>query len=400
MRIGIIREGKVPPDHRVALIPSDTKRLKAHFSELEIVAQSSDLRCFPDQAYRDAGIEVVADLNDCDVVIGVKEVPLDMLLADKTYFFFSHTLKAQPYNRNLMLDILEKNIRLIDHETLTYSTGERAIGFGRYAGIVGAYNALLALGKRSGSFDLKPAHETAGINEMHVELNKCQLGNNRFLVTGGGKVAHGSVETLKAAGIREVTVEEYLNSEFDEAVFTRADMDSYYEFDGHEAFDKSHFFKNSSEYKSTFSKFWKRTDVLVSSHYWDNVSEAFFSWDDAASEEFKIKVIADITCDIEGSIPTTLRPSTIADPIYGVDPKTRKESAAYADDSITIMAVDNLPCEIPVDASTGFSEVMSNDIIPQFFNGDKDGILARGTMTENGQLAERFSYLQDYVDGV
>lgn len=400
MRIGIIREGKVPPDHRVALIPSDAKRLMARFSELEIVAQSSDLRCFPDEAYRDAGIEVVEDLNDCDIVVGVKEVPLDMLLADKTYFFFSHTLKAQPYNRDLMLDILKKNIRLIDHETLTYSTGERAIGFGRYAGIVGAYNALLALGKRTVSFDLQPAHQTSGINEMHDELEKCQLGKNRFLITGGGKVAHGSVETLKAAGIREVTVEEYLNSEFDEAVFTRADMDSYYEFPGHDEFDKDHFFQNSAEYRSTFSKFWKRTDVLISSHYWDNVSEAFFSWDDAASEEFKIQVIADITCDIEGSIPTTLRPSTIADPIYGVDPKTRNESAAYADDSITIMAVDNLPCEIPVDASTGFSEVMSKDIIPQFFNGDKDGILARGTMTENGQLAERFSYLQDYVDGV
>lgn len=399
MRIGIIREGKTPPDHRVALIPEDARKLMDQFNDLEIVAQSSNLRCFPDQAYRNAGVEVVEELNDCDVIIGVKEVPLNMLLRDKTYFFFSHTLKAQPYNRELMLEILKKNIRLIDHETLTYPNGIRAIGFGRYAGIVGAYNAMLALGKREKSFNLKPAHKTSGIEEMHLELAKCQLEQTRFLVTGGGKVAHGAVETLKAAGIKEVSVEEYLNSDFKEAVFTRADLDSYYELPTHTEFQMEHFFKNSSEYKSTFSKFWKCTDVLVSSHYWDNISQPFFTWQDAASNDFKIKVIADITCDINGSIPTTIRPSTISDPIYGVNPTTKAESDPFAEDSITIMAVDNLPCEIPVDASTGFSKVMSKDIIPQFFNGDKDGILARGTMTEYGKLAERFGYLKDYVDG-
>ena len=400
MRIGIIREGKIPSDHRVALIPADARKLMDQFTDLTIVAQSSDLRCFPDQAYRDAGIEVVEELQDCDVIIGVKEVPLEMLIAEKTYFFFSHTLKAQPYNRNLMLDILKKNIRLIDHETLTYPNGIRAIGFGRYAGIVGAYNALLALGERQSSFDLKPAHITSGIEEMHLELANCQLGKTRFLVTGGGKVSHGSVETLKAAGIKEVSVEEYLNSEFENAIFTRADMDSYYQLSDGSAFDQNHFFKNSADYESTFSKFWKCTDVLVSSHYWDNISQPFFTWGDAASNDFKIKVIADITCDINGSIPTTIRPSTIADPVYGVDPKTKAESKAFADHSITVMAVDNLPCEIPIDASTGFSETISQHIIPQFFNGDKEGILSRGTMTENGQLTERFSYLQNYVDGI
>ena len=343
---------------------------------------------------------MVDSLEDCDVIIGVKEVPLDMLLADKTYMFFSHTLKAQPYNRELMLEVLKKNIRLIDHETLIEESNARLIGFGRYAGIVGAYNALLAYGKRTGGFNLKPAHETAGISEMDAEVQKCKLNNSKILITGGGKVAFGAEETLTAAKIRQVSVNAYLTESFDEAIFARTDMDSYYELPGSSEFNHGHFFQNSAAYHSTFDKFWKQTDILVSSHYWDNVSEVFFKLGDINKPEFRIKVIADITCDINGSIPTTIRPSTIADPIYGVDKQSGEEATSYSDNSITVMAVDNLPCEIPMDASIGFSEMMSERIIPSFMNGDKDGILERGAMTTiDGKLTERFSYLQEYVDG-
>jgi saccharopine dehydrogenase (NAD+, L-lysine-forming) len=399
MRIGIIKEGKTPPDHRVPLTPEDAKKLMQQFPELTIVAQASEIRRIPDSSYSENGIEVVDSLQDCDVIIGVKEVPLGMLIPDKTYMFFSHTLKAQPYNHHLMIDMLNKHIRLIDHETLIDEKGRRLIGFGRYAGIVGAYNGLLAYGKRTGGFNLKAAQETAGISEMNEELQKCKLNNSRILITGGGKVAFGAEEILKAANVRQVSVNEYLNETFQEPIFARSDMQDYYEYHGHQVFDREHFRTHSAEYRSTFKNFWKRTDILISSHYWDNVSEAFFTIKDIIKPEFQIKVIADITCDINGSIPTTIRPSTIADPIYGVDKQSGEEATSYSDNSITVMAVDNLPCEIPMDASIGFSEMMSERIIPSFMNGDKDGILERGAMTTtDGKLTKRFSYLQNYVD--
>lgn len=393
-------EGKTPPDHRVPLTPEDAKRLMQQFPDLTIVAQASEIRRIPDSAYTTCGIEVVESLQDCDVIIGVKEVPLDMLIPDKTYMFFSHTLKAQPYNHHLMTDMLNKHIRLIDHETLIDENGRRLIGFGRYAGIVGAYNGLLAYGKRTEGFDLKKAQDTVGISEMNEELQKCKLNNSRILITGGGKVALGAEEILKAANVRQVSVNEYLNETFQEPIFARADMQDYYQLDGGQPFNLVHFRAHSNQYRSTFRNFWKRTDILISGHYWDNISEVFFTLEDIANPEFQIKVIADVTCDINGSIPTTIRPSTIAEPIYGVDRSTGKESDAYSDNSITVMAVDNLPCEIPLDASIGFSEMTSERIIPSFMNGDKDGILERGAMTTNdGKLTERFSYLQDYVDG-
>jgi alanine dehydrogenase len=400
MIIGIIKEGKTPPDHRTPITPEDARSLMQEFPELTIVAQSSEIRRIPDSSYANHGVKIVNSLEGCDVIIGVKEVPLNMLIPDKTYLFFSHTLKAQPYNHDLMLDLLNKHIRLIDHETLIDQSGRRLVGFGRYAGIVGAYNGLLAYGKRTSGFHLKPAHETVGISEMNEELQKCQLNNSRILITGGGKVAFGAEEILKAANIRQVSVDEYLNETFQEPIFARADIKDYYELDGYQDFDRSHFFVDSSKYKSTFEKFWKRTDILISSHYWDSISDAFFTTEDIVKPEFQIKVIADITCDIKGSIPTTIRPSTIAEPIYGVDKETSKEGETYSDKSITIMAVDNLPCEIPMDASIGFSEMISKRIVPSFLNGDKDGVLERGAMTTaNGKLTDRFSYLQEFVDG-
>ncbi|MFT5053924.1 MAG: saccharopine dehydrogenase (NAD+, L-lysine-forming) [Granulosicoccus sp.] len=400
MKIGIIKEGKTPPDHRTPVLPEDAKKLMQQYPDLTIVAQSSEIRCISDSAYSDCGIEVVDSLEDCDVIIGVKEVPLDMLLPAKTYMFFSHTLKAQPYNHDLFLNILSKRIRLIDHETLIDKKGKRLVGFGRFAGIVGAYNGLLAFGNRTGKYNLKPAHETTGIAEMAREMEKCQLGESKILITGGGKVALGAQETLKAANIRQVSVDSFLNEKFEEPVFARSDKQDYYEFDGHTSFDQRHFYTNSAKYKSTFDRFLSHTDILIPGHYWDNESADFFALNDLTNSEFRIKVIADITCDISGSIPTTIRPSTIADPIYGVDKETGKENNPYSDDSITVMAVDNLPCEIPMDASIGFSEVLCSQVIPSFVNGDQDGILATGAMTTNdGKLTERFGYLQSYVDG-
>lgn len=399
MKFGIIREGKTPPDKRTPFIPSHCKTLLSSYPELKISVQKSPIRCFADEQYEQAGAVLVDDVSDCDVIFGVKEVPYDMLAKGKTMLFFSHTIKKQPYNRTLLQEVLKKRVRLIDYETLTYSNGFRVLGFGRYAGIVGAYNALIAYGKRNGTFDLKPACQCEDMKEMGREMKKVEIGNSKIIISGGGKVANGAKETLNAAGIRQVSIPEFLNEEFDEPVYCNADILDYHEKDGKSPKDFAEFVKDSTVWENTFIKFLKVADIFISAHFWDNKSAHFFTEEDVKQDYFKIRVIADITCDIKGSVPTTLRASTIADPIYGYNRFNGEESESYADDSITIMAVDNLPCEVPKDASEGFGNDLIEKIVPLFLGEDSDDILGRATIAENGQLTEHFSYLQDYVEG-
>lgn len=399
MKFGIIREGKTPPDKRTPFIPAHCKTLKTQYPELEIFVQRSPIRCFTDELYKQAGASLVDDVSDCDVIFGVKEVPYGMLADGKTMLFFSHTIKEQPYNRTLLQEILKKKVRLIDYETLTYPNGFRVLGFGRYAGIVGAYNALIAYGKRYSKFELKPAYLCEDMKEMGREMKKVQLGNSKIIISGGGKVTNGAKETMKAAGIREVAIPEFLNDTFDEPVYCNADILDYHEKGGQPPADFTEFVKDSTIWENTFTQFTKVADIFISAHFWDNKSAAFFTEEDVKSDDFKVRLIADITCDIKGSVPTTLRASTIEDPIYGYNRFTGVEAQPYANDSITIMAVDNLPCEVPKDASEGFGNDLIEKIVPLFLNEDPDNILGRATIAENGQLTEHFSYLQDYVNG-
>lgn len=399
MRIGIIRECKNPPDMRAPIAPQQCAALMKVHPELDIVAQRSTIRCFSDEAYAVAGVKLVDDVNDCNLILGVKEVPMDMLVPASTMMFFSHTIKKQPYNQALLKTIVERNIRLIDYETLTDRVGRRLLGFGRYAGIVGAYNALIALGRRTGRFDLKPAHKCSGIAEMHRELEQVRMSEERIIVSGGGKVANGVRETLNAAGITEVSVADFLGKDFDGPVWANADILDYHERDGKPPRDFNAFVSDSASFDCTFRKFTKRADVFISAHFWDGKSGRFFTDEDVQAVDFRIRVIADITCDIKGSVPTTLRASTIADPIYGYRRFTGEEASPYAEDSITVMAVDNLPCEIPADASEGFGADLAERIIPLFLTEDTEEVLDRATICRDGRLTPHFSYLQDYLDG-
>lgn len=399
MKFGIIREGKTPPDKRTPLTPTHCKTLLEKYPALEISVQHSPIRCIEDSEYAAAGAKLVGSVSDCDVIFGVKEVPYDMLAEGKTMLFFSHTIKKQPYNQKLLQEIVGKNIRLIDYETLTYPNGARVLGFGRYAGIVGAYNALIAHGKRFDSFELKPAYLCEDMKEMGREMKKVNLGSAKIIISGGGKVANGVKETLDAAGIKQVSINEFLNQEFDEAVYCNADILDYHEKDGNPPADFAEFVKDSTVWENTFKKFTSVADIFISAHFWDNKSAAFFTEEDVKADDFKVRIVADITCDIKGSVPTTLRASTIADPIYGYDRFTGQEADAYAESSITVMAVDNLPCEVPKDASSGFGDELVEKVIPLFLGDDSDEILARATITESGKLTEKYAYLKDYLDG-
>ncbi|MDP2542062.1 alanine dehydrogenase [Tenacibaculum discolor] len=400
MKFGIIKERKNPPDRRVVFSPEKLQEFKQQFPQAEIVVESSDIRVFSDEAYAKAGFEVTNDVSDCDVLLGVKEVPVDNLIPNKKYFFFSHTIKKQPYNRKLLKAMLEKNIEMFDHETIIKENGARLIGFGRYAGLVGAYNGFRALGLREGLFNLPKVETLADLDAVKAELDKISLPNIKILLTGTGKVAKGAQEILDHLKIKQVSDALYLTSEFTEPVYCIADVMEYAKRKDGKVGDKFEFYKDPTGYESNFMAYAKQTDFFIAGHFYGDGAPYLFTREDAKHPEFRIKYVADISCDIDGPVASTLRASTIADPIYGYNPETESEIDYKDKKAITVMAVDNLPCELPKDASEGFGEMFLEHVIPAFYNNDKDGILARSKMTTNtGKLTERYAYLQDYVDG-
>lgn len=399
MKIALIKERKNPPDKRVVFTPEVAKKLKNKFKDLEIVAESSGIRAFADDDYQQNDIKVVTDISDCDVLLGVKEVPIDALVPNKKYFFFSHTIKKQPYNRKLLQAILAKNIELYDHEVITKESGQRLVAFGRYAGIVGAYNGFRAYGLKFDTYKLPKAETLKNQQELINELNKIKLPNIKILLTGRGRVASGAREMIDAMNIKKVTIQEYLNETFKEPVYCQIEVQDYNKRKDGERFTKQDFYNNPTEYQSNFMRFAKVTDFYISGHFFGDGSPYLFTREDAKSPDFNIKVVADVSCDIDGPVACTIRPSTIVNPIYGYHPAKEKEVDFKDKDAIAVMAVDNLPCELPRDASEGFGDKFSKYVIPAFFNNDKDGILERARMTKNGKLTKQYSYLQDYVNG-
>jgi len=400
MKFGIIKERKIPVDRRVVFTPEELLRLKQEHPEAIVKVESSDIRVFNDDAYRGLGIEVADDISDCDVFFGVKEIPVDYLIPNKKYFFFSHTIKKQVHNQKLLQAILDKNIELYDHETIVDPHNKRLIGFGRYAGIVGAYNGFRGFGIKYDLFNIPKAETLQNKEDLITRLKRQTLPNIKIVLTGHGKVGMGAKEILDGMKIKQVSVEDFLNKIYSQPVYTQIDVLDYNKrIDGTSADSNNDFYKNPQNYTSDFERFSKVADIFMAGHFHGNDAPDILTRDMLKAPDCKIKVVADISCDVEGPIACTLRASTIADPFFGYLPSENKEVSYTHPGSIMVMSVDNLPCELPKDASEGFGEMFMEHVIPAFFNGDKDGILARAKMTENGKLTPRFSYLQDYVDG-
>lgn len=398
MKIAIIKERKNPPDRRVVFAPEALVRLKQEYPEADIKVESSDIRIFADEQYSKLGIDVVSDVSDCDVMFGVKEVPIDALIPNKKYFFFSHTIKKQVHNRELLKAILEKNIDLYDHETIVDENFKRLIGFGRYAGIVGAYNGIRAFGIKFELFNLPKAETLPGKDALVERLRRLVLPPIKIVLTGKGKVGNGAKEILQAMKIKEVTVENFLSKIYSEPVFVQIDVLDYNKRKDGKPSDKKDFYNNPTEYTSDFERFTKVADIFMAGHFYGNDAPVILSREMLRANDCKIKVVADISCDVDGPIACTIKASTIAEPLFGYLPSEHKEVDIFHPGAIVVMSIDNLPCELPKDASEGFGEMFMNHVIPAFFNGDKDGILKRAKITENGQLTERFKYLQDYVN--
>lgn len=395
--IGVLREEKTPPDFRVPLTPMLCAELKRQYPNVQILVQPSKIRCYSDAEYTAFGIDLREDLSSCDILMGVKEVPADKLIPGKMYFFFSHTIKKQPHNQKMMRALIAKKIHMIDYETLTDKKGNRIIGFGRFAGIVGAYNGILGYGLKYDLFRLKAAHLCRDKAEMEDELRRVKLPNIKIALTGGGRVANGAIETLSALRIRKVTPDEFLMATYREPVYCQLNPRDYVERPNDHNFDLNDFFTHPENFVSKFPAYTKVTDLFISAHYWDPRSPKMFSKKDVHSPGFRISVIADITCDMEGSVPTTLRSSTIAQPFYGYNIQTDKEDLPFTKDCICVMAVDNLPCELPRDASDDFAKELAERVLPSLFTGDKDRIIRRASICKGGKLTPYFEYMGDYA---
>jgi alanine dehydrogenase len=399
MKFAIIQERKSPPDRRVVLDPKSCQKLLSTFPSAQLIIESSPIRAFTDMDYSSVGLDVVSDVSSADVLIGVKEVPIEALIPNKSYFFFSHTIKKQPYNRNLLQAILDKNITLYDHETLVNKFHHRLIGFGYYAGVVGAYNGFRALGLKLNSFKLPKANTLVDRLALNKQLDQINIPSVKIILTGTGRVGQGAKEILDHLNIKQVSVNQFLNDKFEDAVYVQLDVLDYCERHDGMSIGKKDFFESPKAYKSIFDRFTKIADFFIAGHYYGKDAPVFFTREQAKASSFNLKVVADISCDIDGPVACTIRPSTIDQPIYGYDPETESEIDFKNTSAIAVMAVDNLPCELPKDASEGFGNSFVENILPAFFNNDHGGILNRAKMTENRKLTSSFSYLQDYVDG-
>lgn len=398
IRIGLIREGKIPADNRVSLTPAQCKWIHKNSSAVQIVVQSSTSRCFSDREYQSAGVEVREDISDCDILLGIKEVPPEQLIPGKTYLFFSHTKKKQPHNQPLLRAILDKQITLVDYECLEHEDGQRIIGFGFFAGVVGAHNGMMAYGCRTGLFTLDRVYKQRSFRELIHNYFGLRLPNVKIAITGSGRVAHGILEIMNLMGIHEVEPDDYLRRRFSYPVYTQLKGHELYQHKATGKYNRLDFHEHPGEYTCRFLPYAEQTDILMNGVYWDKTVPRLFEKEDAQAESFIIQTIADITDDANGSVPINVGDQTIEDPVYGIDKTSLEKTAPYLKHSIDIMAVGNLPNELPRDASRYFGEQLIKHVLEDLVGNGSD-IISRATMAKGGKLTEHFEYLSDYAGG-
>jgi alanine dehydrogenase len=396
IRIGLLQEKKIPADNRVALTPAQCKWIQKTAPDIKVIAQTSPDRCYSDQEYLAAGVEVKPDLSECDIIFGIKEVPEQDLLPGKTYLFFSHTKKEQLYNQRMFQSIIEKKITLIDYECLEHDDGQRILGFGFFAGVVGAHNGIMAYGHRTGQYGLGRVYKQPNFRELIHTYFGLKLPRIKVVVTGSGRVAHGVLEVMNLMEIIEVEPDEFLERKFSYPVFTQLKGADLYEHKDTKTYQREDFHQHADQYRCKFLPYAKAADILMNGIYWDIDMPRLFEWEDLAANDFRISTISDITDDKGGSVPCNLGDTSILDPVYGVDKKTRQKTAPYQPDSIDIMAVGNLPNELPRDASRYFGEQLIKHVLEDLVKGGSP-VIDRATMVRKGELTEPFRYLESYA---
>lgn len=401
VKVGIIRETKIPPDTRVPLTPSQISDIRNKFPEIEFFVQPSKIRCFRDEEYESRNVPIREDLSSCDILLGVKEVNKAVLIPGKTYLFFAHVGKKQPHNRELFREIVSKGIRLIDYEYLTNISRKRVVAFGRWAGILGAYQGLRAVGLKTNKFELHPPQGLKNLEEMKAELKSVILDPGfKILLTGRGRVAHGAIEILKACNLEFVNPDKFINKEFNVPVVCKVSSKDYYIHKSGDHFDVGHFHQHPEEYTSSFQPYTQVTDFLITGHFWDPKSSPFFTKNDMKGNDFRIRTIADITCDIDGSIPCTVKATTANEPFFDYNPHDGMEKLPFSNSgNITVMSIDNLASELPRDASSDFGDQLVAHVFYELFSSSQNGMIKRATITEGGRLTSEFEHLSDYLNG-
>jgi saccharopine dehydrogenase (NAD+, L-lysine-forming) len=394
--IGLIREDKIPMDNRVALTPSQCKELQSKYGNIKIIVQKSNHRCFKDSEYMQAGIEVTEDMSSCSLLLGIKEVSIESLIPNKTYLFFSHTKKQQPHNKNLLKAIIKNNITLIDYECLEHEDGQRIIGFGFFAGVVGAHNGIMGYGERNKLFHLPRVYNCRDYRALIRHYFGLKLPNIKIAITGSGRVAHGIIEVMNLMGVHEVEPDEYLERNFAYPVYVQLKGGDLYTHTTLKNYSRKHFHNNATEYRSRFLPYTRCTDILMNGIYWDETIPRLFERTDI-DDSFTIQTIADITDDALGSVPINLGDVTIENPFYGVDKSTFEKTIPYQPNCIDIMAVGNLPNELPRDASTYFGEQIIKYLFEDLLYGG-NSIIERATIVKNGKLTSSFEYLRSYSE--
>ncbi|RAJ82377.1 alanine dehydrogenase [Chitinophaga dinghuensis] len=398
LHIGLIREEKIPHDNRAAFTPKQCQWIMHHYPQVIIHAQPSPHRCFKDEEYAKAGVSLKEDLSDCHLLLGIKEVPPEFLIPHKTYLFFSHTKKKQPHNQHMLQAILRQNIRLIDYECLVHPDGQRILGFGFFAGVVGAHNGLMAYGHKTGDYKLKPVHQCHDFQELISHYFGVKLPPLKIVATGSGRVAAGVLEIMGLLGIKYIPPEEFLINQYNYPVYTQLKAGELYLRKGEKTYSRADFHAHPEMYDCRFLPYVTVSDILMNGIYWDHNIPPLFSVNDLKKDNFNIQVIADITDDTNGSVPCNLGDSTIEDPVYGVDKQTNTRTAPYLKGTVDMMCVSNLPNELPRDASQYFGDQLMKYVFEELLK-DHSEMLLNATITQNGQLTAKFSYLQDYVDG-
>ena len=397
IKIGLIKEGKIPADARVALTPAQCKWIRTNRPDLKVMVQKSENRCFTDKEYLAAGVEVKENIDECDIMLGIKEVPVNMLIENKTYLFFSHTKKLQWYNQKLLQTIIQKNITLVDYECLEHEDGARIIGFGFFAGIVGAHNGMMAYGKRTGLYNLERVNSGKNLQHLIHTYFGLKLPAIKIAVTGSGRVAHGVLEIMNLMGIHEVEPEDYLEKNYVYPVYVHLKGSNLYEHKIDKSYNRNDFHENAENYNSKFATYIPHTDILMNGIYWEQKIPRLFELPDMQKENFRITTIADITDDLGGSVPCNIGDSTITDPVYGVDKNTFLRTAPYTQNTVDVMAVGNLPNELPRDASRYFGEQLLKYVFTDLFSEEKTRLINHATIVKNGTLNEGYEYMEEYA---
>ena len=399
MKIGIIKETKTPVDNRVALSPEQVAMLQHNFPNSEFYVQSSDIRAYSDDEYRSLGVKVVDSVDNCDVLFGIKEATIESLIPNKHYFFFGHIAKMQEYNRPLLQNMMKKNITFSDYEYLVDDNNARVCAFGWWAGVVGVYYTLRGYGLRTGKYSLPKPDLKFTLEKLLEALNSIELPAVKVVVTGAGRVSQGAQYVLENIKATKLSKQEFLTVDSVEKLsYCVADVADLVIRKDRKEFSFADFTKNPHEYESNFFRWAKTSDLFVSAHFWAPEAPVYLSEEDLKNSEMRIKMIGDVTCDIMGSIKSTVRPSTHAEPYYDYNPVTAKEEAAFSsDNNITVMAVDTCPNALAIDTSAYFGDMLIKHVFEPLLKGEKSSVIERSTILDKGNLTERFSYLTDFA---